>query len=164
MQLSEFFNYKNQLADDLLTNESIVKLLNDDATLENAGNLMYTQVFPYEYIPETAQKGNTFLCIDVDIVGSVSKTVLNPVIYIWIFAHKSNLRLPDGKGVRTDALCSEICKAINGSKYYGLGELELTNVRRFAPMTDYNGKLMTFSASEINRYYDPHKSVPSKRY
>lgn len=162
MQLQDFFDYKNQLMKDLLTNESIVSLIQRDTTVENAESLAYTQVFPYEYLPETVDKGQTFICFDVDISGVGNKPILTPVIYIWVFSHKSNLRLPEG-GVRPDKICSEICKVINGSRFYGLGELNLYSVKRFAPMTDYQGKLMTFNAKEFNRTYDGSKPIPANR-
>lgn len=162
MQLQDFFDYKNQLMKDLLTNESIVSLIQRDTTVENAESLAYTQVFPYEYLPETVDKGQTFICFDVDISGVGNKPILTPVIYIWVFSHKSNLRLPEG-GVRPDKICSEICKVINGSRFYGLGELNLYSVKRFAPMTDYQGKLMTFNAKEFNRTYDGNKPIPANR-
>lgn len=162
MQLQDFFDYKNQLMKDLLTNESIVSLIQRDTTVETAESLAYTQVFPYEYLPETVDKGQTFICFDVDVSGVSNKTLLTPVIYIWVFSHKSNLRLPEG-GVRPDKLCSEICKVINGSRFYGLGELNLYSVKRFSPMTDYQGKLMTFYAKEFNRTYDGSKPIPSNR-
>ena len=135
MQLQEFFDYKNQLMEDLLTTKEIVRLINEDVSFENAERLAYTQVFPCEYVPDTAQEGKTYICFDVDIQESLSKTYLLPTIYIWVFTHRSKLRLPEG-GVRTDALCSEIAKTINGSRLYGLGELNLESVKRFAPMTD----------------------------
>lgn len=162
MQLQEFFDYKNQLMEDLLTNEEIVKLLDDAILLQNADTLAYKQVFPCEYVPETVQEGKTFICFDVDIQESVNKTYLLPTLYIWVFSHRSKLRLPEG-GVRTDKLCSEICNAINGSRKYGLGELNLYSVKRFAPMTDYQGKCMIFHAKDFNRQYDPTKPVPANR-
>lgn len=162
MQLQDFFDYKNKLMEDLLTNESIVHLVNSDIPMENAAELAYTQIFPCEYVAETAQEGWTYICFDVDIQNVSNKTFLTPVLYIWVFAHRSNLRLPEG-GVRTDKICSEICKVINGSRYYGLGELNLYSVKRFAPMSDYNGKLMTFYAKEFNRQFDGAKSTPSNR-
>lgn len=162
MQLQEFFEYKNTLIEDLLTNKSIVELLNESVSLDKAKKLVYKQVFPYEYIPETVEQGKTFVCIDVDISRSLNKTFLLPTLFVWVFTHKSKLRLPEG-GVRTDKLCSEISKVINGSRKYGLGELELMGVKRFAPITDFQGKVMTFSATEFNRLYDPHKPVVSNR-
>lgn len=162
MQLNDFFDYKNKLMEDLITNESIVSLIKDGTKAENAASLIYTQVFPYEYVPETVQTGGTYICFDVDIQNVSNKTFLTPVLYIWVFAHRSNLRLPEG-GVRTDKLCSEICEVINGSRYYGLGELNLYSVKRFAPMTDYQGKLMTFYAKEFNRPFNGAKSTPANR-
>lgn len=162
MQLEDIYDYKNQLMKDLLTNQSIVSLLQKGMQVEDAKELAYTQIFPYEYIPETVQTGDTYICFDVDVQGVANKTFLSPVLYIWVSAHKSNLRLPEG-GVRTDKLCSEICKVINGSRQYGLGELNLYSVKRYAPMTDYPGKVMTFIMKEFNRQYDPNKYVPPNR-
>ena len=162
MQLQEFFDYKNQLMEDLLTNSEIVRLVNDTVTLENAEALAYTQVFPCEYVPDTVEHGTTYICFDVDSLESVNKTYLLPTLYVWVFTHKSLLRLPEG-GVRTDKLCSEICNAINGSRMYGLGELNLYSVKRFAPMTDYQGKCMAFRAVDFNKQFDPNRPTPSNR-
>ena len=162
MQLQDFFDYKNQMMEDLLTSEEVVNLVNEDVSIDNAESLAYKQVFPCEYVPETVQEGHTFVCFDVDVQRSSDKTFLSPVIYVWVFTHRSKLRLPEG-GVRTDKLCSEICKLINGSRKYGLGELNLYAVKRFAPMTDFQGKVMTFYAKEFNRQYDGTKYTPTNR-
>lgn len=162
MQLQDFFDYKNRLMQDMLTNETIVSLIDQDTEFEHAEDLMYTRVFPFEYIPDTVESGWTYVCCDVDVQSVSSKTYYTPTLYIWVMAHRSNLRLPEG-GVRTDKLCSEICKVINGSKFYGLGELNLAAVKRFAPVSDYNGKCMTFYPTEFNRFYDGNKPIPANR-
>lgn len=162
MQLQDFYDYKNQLMEDLLTSESIVKLINENISMDDAVSLAYKQVHPYEYVPVTIEEGFTFVCFDVDVQRSVNKTYLLPTLYVWVFAHRSKLRLDEG-GVRTDKLCAEICKKINGSKMYGLGELEFYSSKRFAPMTDYQGKCLTFNAVEFNRFHDPDKRIPVNR-
>jgi hypothetical protein len=162
MQLSEFFDYKNKLMEDILTNESIVKLLDDSVELSDAKCLAYKNVFPYEYIPDTIEQARTFICFDVDVQESINKTFLLPTLYIWVFSHKSDLHMREG-GVLTDKLVSEIAKAINGSRFYGLGELDLYSVRRFTPVTDYQGKVMTFHAKEFNRTSPNTKPIPSNR-
>lgn len=163
MQLNELFDYKNRLMEDVLTNEEIVKLLcNKDETPGDAISFAYTKVFPYENVPATVEYANTYICFDVDIQKSLNKTLLLPVIYVWVFTHNSLLRLPEG-GVRTDKLASEIAKALNGSRFYGLGELDLYAVKRFAPMTDYQGKVLTFHTKEFNRPAPNTKPVPSNR-
>lgn len=162
MQLEEFFDYKNQLMKDILTNESIVKLIDEKIDIDSAHLLAYERVFPYEFIPKTIEYGNTYVCFDVDIQKQLNKTFYMPTIYVWAFSHQSKLRLPEG-GVRTDKLVSEIAKAINGSRLYGLGELDLQSVRRFAPVADYQGKVMTFQATEFNRPAPNMRPLPSNR-
>ncbi len=162
MLLDEFFDYKNQLMKDLLTNPEIVRLIDPDTDADCAQRLAYTRVFPYEYVPDTVQDGDTFVCFDVDITRVSDKTFLTPTLYIWVFTHKSRLRLPEG-GVRPDRLCSEICRVINGSREYGLGELNLYACRRFAPMTDFQGKVMSFEARDFNRVYDGTRYTPENR-
>lgn len=162
MQLEDFYDYKNQLMKDLLTSKEVVELLDEDTSVEDGYKLAYTRVFPYEYIPETVQEGKTFICFDVDVLESYNKTFLLPVLYIWVFTHRSKLRLSEG-GVRTDKLCSEISKLINGSRYYSLGELNLYSAKRFAPMTDFQGKVLSFRGKEVNRFFDGSKPTPDNR-
>ena len=162
MQLDDFFDYKNQLMEDLLTTEPIVKLLDGNISMNDTPKLAYTQVFPYEYIPDTVEEAATFICFDVDVQESLNKTFLSPVLYVWVFSHKTRLRLAEG-GVQTDKLVSEIAKKINGSRFYGLGELNLYSVRRFAPVTNYQGKVMTFRMTEWNRPSPSNKPIPANR-
>lgn len=161
--LDEFFDYKNQLVDDILTNESIVKLMSDDGeTVSSPESLMYTQVFPYEFVPNVTEHGQTFICCEVDIKEVINKTFLVPSLYIWVFTHKSKVRLPGG-GIRIDKLTSEITKIINGSRMYGLGELNLQSAKRFSPITDYQGRTLTFYARDFNRLAPSDKKVPANR-
>jgi len=163
MKLDELFDYKNQLMMDLATNEEIVKLLDDsNEMVENPNELIYKRIFPYEYVPEIVEEGHSFICFDVDIQSSLNKTYYLPTVYVWVFTHKNKLRLEEG-GVRPDKICSAICEAINGSRYYGLGELDLSSVKRFSPMQDYQGKVMTFQTIDFNRSAPSGKPVPSNR-
>ena len=163
MYLEEFYDYKNQLMDDLLTNDTIKKLLSDDGISDvDPMDLMYKQVFPYEYVPETVEHGQTFICCDVDISKTFNSTFLSPTLYIWVFTHKSKLRLPQG-GLRIDSLVSEIDKEINGSRKYVLGELNLASSKRFAPMLDYQGKVLVYEGREFNRVNPTGKPIPSNR-
>lgn len=161
MQLDEFYNYKNQLMGDLLTNEKIVHLLNDKIEMKDARELAYTQVFPYEYMPDTVEHGKSFICFDVDIQRSMNKTFYMPTLYVWVFSHSSILRNDDG--ILPDMISAEIANILNGSRNYGLGELDLYSVKRFAPMTDYQGKVLTFYAEDFNRTYPTGKPIPSNR-
>lgn len=161
--LEDFYDYKNQLMKDLLTNEAITRLLQDECGEPSTPkDFMYSQVFPYEYVPDTVEHGRTYICCDVDISRTSNRLMYTPTLYIWIFTHKSKLRLPEG-GVRTDKLASEIVETINRSYNYGLGELQFCSSKRFAPVTDYLGKVLTFQAKEWNAPGINTKPVPVNR-
>ena len=162
MLLNEFFDYKNEIMKTLCCNKDIVHLITNskDAPVPNY-NLAYKQIFPYEFIPETVDDGMTFICFDVDIADVQDKTFYLPVVYVWAFTHKSILRLDEG-GIRTDKLAVEINKELNGSRYFGLGELDLYSVGRFSPITDYQGRVLTYSAKDFNRI-SPSKQPPANR-
>lgn len=168
MNLAELFDYKNQFFKDVLTNEKLVKLINETKTIDTAGDLAYTQLFPYEFIPETIEHGHTYICCDVDVVATSTRVersrrlYYTPVLYVWILVHKSKLRLPEG-GVRYDVICSEVANTINESMFYGIKGLELYSVKRFTPLTDYQGKVLTFHADDINWAYDPTRPIPANR-
>ena len=165
MLLDELFDYKNELMKTICCNPKIVHLLTDseDAPCPNY-DLSYTQVFPYEYLPETVDHGQTFICFDVDIQEVYNKTLYNPVIYVWVFTHKSKLRLPEG-GVRIDQLAVEINKELSGSRTFGLGELELAATDRFVPILDYLGRCLVYTAKDFNRpsNHRPYKNPPANR-
>lgn len=153
MELQEFYDYKNRLMMDICSNKDIVKLVTGK---ENPAvpdkTLPYEQVYPFQFIPETENNARTFVCFDVDILYSrqTNKTFYYPVIYIWIMAHKSKMRTKN-QGVLIDAISSEIDHMMNGSRFYGQGELELGPVSRFIPTTDYLGREMVYYARDFNR-------------
>lgn len=162
MLLDEFFDYKNKLMEILCSNKEIVKLVTDSesAPVPNF-SLAYSQIFPYEFVPETVDDGRTFICFDVDIAEVAEKPFYLPAVYVWVFTHKSKLRLSQG-GVRIDQLAVEINKELNGSRLFGLGELDLKSVGRFVPINDYQGRVLTYSAVDFNRVA-PSKRPPANR-
>lgn len=162
MLLDEFFDYKNEVMKTLCCNSEIVRLITDStkAPVPNY-DLAYTQVYPFEFIPETVDEGQTFICFDVDIAEVIDKTYYVPVLYLWLFTHKSKLRLDEG-GVRIDKLAVEVNKELNGSRYFGLGELDLHSVGRFSPIKDYQGRVLTYYAKDFNRL-GPSKRPPANR-
>lgn len=151
MQLEEFYDYKNLLMEHLCCDPDVVRLVtgNDEASVPNH-SLPYSQIFPFEYVPDTVSDAKTFICFDTDIVSVPNKTVYVPVIYVWVFTHKSNLRAKNG-GCTLDKMAVAVNRLLNGNRHYGFGELKLDSVKRFIPITDYQGRVLTFYAKDFNR-------------
>lgn len=151
MLLNEFFDYKNKLMETLCRNENIVRLITDSKNTPVPNyTLAYDRIYPFEYVPDTVDDGKTFICFDVDIPLVIDDVYYKPALYVWVFTHKSKIRLEEG-GIRTDQLVVEINKELNGSRYFGLGRLKLYSVGRFSPITDFHGRVMTYSATDFNQ-------------
>lgn len=153
MNLEEFYDYKNLLMKDLCCDPDVVRIVtgSDTAAVPNH-DLPYTQIFPYEFVPETVNDAQTFICFDTDIISVPNRTIYVPAIYVWAFSHKSRLRAEEG-GCTIDKLAVAINQILNGNRYYGLGELRLDSVRHFSPITDYQGRALTYYARDFNRKY-----------
>lgn len=151
MKLEELYDYKNLMMKSFCSDPDVVRYVigKDDVTVPNH-ELPYAQIYPYEFVPETVGEGKTFICFDVDIVSVPNKTFYVPVLYVWVFTHKSRMRTKDG-GILLDKLSAAVNNLMNGSRYYGLGELRLDSVRRFTPITDFLGRTLTFYAKDFNR-------------
>lgn len=163
MHLAEFYDYKNRFMQDLLTDEKIVSLIDPNHNCENPIDMVYDNVNPFEFYPETLEQGKVYVCCDVDVTSTGGKPYYSLALYVWVFAHKSLLRLPEG-GVRTDALCAAIDDKINGSPNYGLGKLKLQSSKRFPIMADYSGKMLVYAASDVEKLYNnPRTEWPSNR-
>lgn len=162
MHLEEFYDYKNRLVKDLLTDKDIVELIDPNHMYEDPIDMVYDNINPYEFYPETIEKGKVYVCCDVDVESTGERPYYTLRLHVWVFAHKSILPLPEG-GVRTDKLCAAIDKKINGSPYYGLGPLELYSSKRFAPLADYTGKMLSYRATDFNRVHNYKKDRPANR-
>ena len=155
-------HYKNHLMQDICTNETLVRLLTNDADAKApAPELRYRQVFPYEYVPQTAEDATTYITYDVAVTRVPNKTFVISVLDIYVFSHKSLMRLDEG-GIRPDMVTIELEKTLNGSRMYGLGELDLVLHEPFSPIEDYYGRHIRYTANDFNRVI-AHKPIPAKR-
>ena len=147
----------------LCENDEVVKLVAniDDAEDIDGLSLAYSHIYPFEYVPETVKEDDTFICFDVDVPDVENEVLYHPVIYLWMFTHKDALHLKEG-GVRTDKMAVEVDKMFNGNRNLGMGELDLRSVTRFAPIKDFQGRVLVYEGKDTNRW-GVHKQAPVRR-
>lgn len=162
MDCEELYGYKNRLMEEMCKNPEIVRLVTgrDDPQMP-AFDLPYTNIFPFERVPDTADDAKTFVCFDIDIDSVPTKTTYFLTLYIWVFTHESKLRLPRGQGVLIDQMVAAIVRMLNGSRVYGQGELKLASVKGFVPVESYLGRMVAFKTSDFN--LGEKKPVPVNR-
>ena len=115
----------------------------------NGREMMYKNIFPYPYVPDTVVEANTFICFDMEVRRVQNRTFKDVSISFWTFTHQSLMRTKDG--IRTDLLANEIDNIINGNRKFGLGTVELQSVTLMNPAKDYHGRTLIYRSVDFNR-------------
>lgn len=150
--LKELSAYKSRMMQAFCTSKELSPLLCVEGEDELTGKaLMYSRVFPYAHVPNTVENAKSFVCFKVDAVSVKSAVIKVMQITIYCISHQSLLRLPDGKGLRTDEMASQVDKLMNGNTEFGLGTVELISSKEFNPITNYCGRESVYRVTDFNR-------------
>lgn len=150
--LTEITAYKSRMMQTFCTSSELTPLLSVEGEEEMTGKaLMYSRVFPYAHVPNTVENAKSFVCFKVDALSVKSDVIKTIQITIYCISHQNLLRLPDGRGLRTDVMASLVDKLMNGSSEYGLGTVELISSKEFNPITNYCGRESVYRVKDFNR-------------
>lgn len=137
--------------------QEIIGLLADDPNVDlEEVDFFGTQIFSDDYIPETLDKVNAYICVDTDIPRTQNATTKEVTLYIYVFMHHDYMKLNPTKwigqkGNRRDCLCNELTKLLNGSMDFGIGRFSLESALRFKPQMGYSGRTLKFEAKSFNQ-------------
>lgn len=148
--LKELTEYRQEIMKALCSDEEIVKLVTDkaDSLVPNRA-LMYKNIYPYAYTPDTVKETDTFICFRLTVPEVMNKTCKQMNITFYIFTHQNLIRTQDG--LRPDLIGEAIERLFNGSLDLGLGRVKLEGMDDISPTTDYHGIALEYSVLEYNR-------------
>lgn len=149
MYLDELSKYKIEIMKRLCLESKIQNLILLSESQINGREMMYKNIFPYAFIPDTITNASTFICFDLEVERVQNRTFKDINILFWTFTHQTLMRTSEG--IRTDILASEIDKIINGNRNLGLGTVELKKVLRVNPAKDYHGRSLIYRSVDFNR-------------
>lgn len=154
MRLAEIPLYR-ATAMDMISNNQKIKdyLTNRENSTVQSESLLFTQIFPYYFIPGTTQKGQSFITMVFRVPRVIDRTFKEIQIQIFIFSATKILPCVDTatgkKRLRTDLIANEIDTMFNGSNSFGL-KLELVSTDDISPLEDYFGTRLTYNCTEFN--------------
>ena len=149
MYLDELSKYKIEIMKRLCLNAKIQSLILLPESQKGGKEMMYKNIFPYSFVPDTVVNSSTFICFDLEIQRVENRTFKDINILFWIFTHQSLMRT--NEGIRTDLIASEVDKILNGNRDLGLGTVELKKVLRVNPAKDYHGRNLVYRSVDFNR-------------
>jgi hypothetical protein len=121
---------------------------------DDDGNWMY--FFDYEYIPDTIQEVRAAFCIDTDVISVPNTSTKRLELYVSCFCSQAFMPL-DGKifkgvsGNRMNNLIRYADLSLRGDRDFGIGKLELKNVRTVTSGNiSFAKKMLTYSIPDFN--------------
>lgn len=143
--------FKEQMVLDLLADKKNASI--DDMEDED-GNWLY--IFDYEHVPGTQQEVKVAICVDTDIVAVPNRSTKRLELYVSVFCSQAHMGLDRRKfiglpGNRMNNLLRYIDRSLRLSRDFGIGQLELKNVRTVTSGNpDYAKKTITYMIPDFN--------------
>lgn len=122
--------------------------------VENGGDLIWNNIFPYNKNPKTITEVMTFITV---MAHSKRKdrygTFVTPTLEIWIYSHNDHMEM-NIKGIK-DTRCDFIGRLLdekfNGSNQYGgIGKLTLVSNSEGVYNDDFLYRHLVFETTDLN--------------
>jgi hypothetical protein len=109
----------------------------------------YKNIFPYNFVPETAEETGVYVCYNVSVPRVYNKTFKALTIQFYVFCHQSVIKMK--QGIRTDLIAEEIDGIFNGTMAIGLPRMALQSVEPLNPVEKYHGLEIIYFTEDWNR-------------
>lgn len=155
----EIIEYKRSAMAKLASTDSIVKALNAKSSSGDylePGDLFYTHIFPYAFLPETVETAGAYITLEVSMpnVSTVNYFFKDVLITFTIICHQDVMKMTDDEplgstgATRADYISVEIDKLFNKSTGMGRTELELVSNIEGAIDPVHRCRIMRFKTQE----------------
>lgn len=120
------------------TDATIIRLLLNDPTVDpdsdEADSVFDKYLFDYEYVDETTVETAAYICVESEVVKTLSATMDSMSLYVTVVCHRNFMdidhdKFPGMAGCRRENLIRYIDKAIGGSGVFGVGKLRLQSIK-----------------------------------
>lgn len=151
---SPITRYKNKLMSSIINSPELIALVNDsyieDGEIIDANGLVYKQIFPFYYIPDTQTETLSYVIMKVNGLGVSGKIYNKAEVYICVMSHQDIMQVEDADGTRIDLMGEIIEDLFNGRDDFGFGEMELKSNAEININTTYRGRELRFFVEDFN--------------
>lgn len=151
---SPITRYKNKLMSSIINSPELIALVNDsyieDGEIIDANGLVYKQIFPFYYIPDTQTETLSYVIMKVNGLGVSGKIYNKAEVYICVMSHQDIMKVEDAGGTRIDLMGEIIEDLFNGRDDFGFGEMELKSNAEININTTYRGRELRFFVEDFN--------------
>jgi len=157
-RFSELSTNKTTILLKFIEDENILKcLVNNESNFLDISlpvgfdptSLIYSQIYPYKFIPTTETEAKTFITMSFNYKSNRQGTLFkNGSIYFYIITHNSLIRTDYGV-LRYDYLVNQIDELLNSSTNIGIGQLPFYDMGDFSVNENYSGTYLAYKTLEL---------------
>lgn len=144
------------VAEKLIESDKIVRALSNNQTnfldipTSNPEELIYENIFPYGFIPQTADEKKTYITLGTGQFERVESKYKSGIIRINIFTHQDLMKTDYGT-TRTDFILQEIDELFNGAEGISIGQFQYERSGQLMVDNTYYGCYVEYKMWEFNR-------------
>lgn len=150
---SPISRYKRKLITSIVNSPDLITLINDDYVEDgecvSADDLIYQQIFPYYYIPDTITEEKAYVIMKVNGLGIKNKIYNKAEVYICVVSHQGYMQAKGG-GTRIDLMGEVVEELFNGRDDFGFGEMELISNIESEVNTTHRCRILRFMVEDFN--------------
>lgn len=155
--IDELINFSSEILLRIAESPEVVGLIMDVApadVTDEEKDAVWRYLYDYDWIDETVQSAGSFVLVDVDMVAAQTGTIKDLEIYVQVVVSKQIMALNHKtfkgvRGNRRDNLARQIDLLLNGSRDFGIGQLQLASVRTANVPAAFTSKLLTYRISNF---------------
>lgn len=149
---SPITRYKKKLVSSIVTSPELVELLDnsyvEDGECVDSDELIYKQVFPYYYIPDTQTDAKSYVIMKVNGLGIKNKIYNKAEVFICVISHQGIMKAKGG--TRIDKMGEIVEELFNGRDDFGFGEMELKYNIEDEINTTHRCRILKFMVEDFN--------------
>lgn len=155
--IDQLVDYNQLVVNKILASKEVMSLIANDPNIDldsEAAAEWEEHVLDHAWVDDTVQEAGAFVTVDVDIPEISSGTIQEMRVYVQVLVSKTYMPLSPSlfkgvKGNRRDNIVRQIDMLLNGSREFGIGRLDLTNIRTVNTANKFAGKLMTYEVYDF---------------
>lgn len=148
--------YKNNIALKIISNNNLVKalIINDSRFLDQSlpknfeiSSLLYSQIFPYAFVPDINTEPQTFITMSFDNFRYINNKFKSGIVTFYVFTYKS--LIPTDFGLRYDYILHQIDQMFNKKYEVGAFNLVINGGGDFHANENYYGSTASYKFTDF---------------
>ena len=150
---SPITRYKKKLITSIVNSPDLISFVNDNyvdsGECIDSDELIYKQIFPFYYVPDTQTKAQSYVMIKVNGLGVKNKIYNKAEVFVCVASHQDIMQTKDG-GTRIDLMSEIVEELFNGRDDFGFGEMELKYNMEDEINTTHRCRILKFMVEDFD--------------